>query len=163
VNTPPPEETTDNSWAPFDSHDEFELADLLFQRAEMSKSNIDDLFQILKTRVAGEGGAAPFESCAELYATIDSIIEGEVPWDSFTVQYDGPRPETNVPQWMDEKYQVFYRNPHEVMKLMLANKSFNGNFDYTPYRQYENGQRVWRDFMSGNFSWKQAVCTFSSL
>ena len=123
----------------------------------MSKSNIDDLLSILKSRAAGEGGKAPFNNCADLYATVDSITEGDVPWDLFTVQYDGPRPETNVPQWMDEKYQVFYRNPHEVIKLMLANKAFHGNFDYTPYRQYENGQRVWHDFMSGNFSWKQAV------
>ena len=126
----------------------------------MSKSNIDDLLTILRTRAAGEGGTTPFKNCAELYATIDSITEGEVPWDSFTVQYDGPRPEMDIPQWMDEKYQVFYRNPHEVIKLMLANRTFDGNFDYTPHRQYENGQRVWRDFMSGNFSWKQAVRTF---
>lgn len=163
MGTPPPGENTDNSWAPFHSHDEFELADLLFRRAEMSKSNIDDLLHILKARAAGEGGTTPFENCAELYATIDSITEGEIPWDSFTVQYNGPRPETNIPQWMDENYQVFYRNPHEVIKLMLANKAFDGNFDYTPYRQYENGQRVWRDFMSGNFSWKQAVRTFLHL
>ena len=126
----------------------------------MSKSNIDDLFTILGTRAAGGDSTAPFENCAELYTTIDSITEGEVPWDSFTVQYNGPRPETDIPQWMDEKYQVFYRNPHEVIKLMLANKAFDGSFDYTPYRQYENGQRVWNDFMSGNFCWKQAVRTF---
>lgn len=133
MGTPPPRETTDDSWAPFHSHDEFELADLLFRCAEMLKSNIDSLFHILKTQAAGEGGTALFENCAELYTTIDSITEGEVPWDSFTVQYNGPWPETNIPQWMDEKYQVFYRNPHEVIKLMLTNKEFNGNFDYTPY------------------------------
>jgi len=157
ADTPPPEETVDNSWAPFHSRDEFELADLLFRRAEMSKSNIDDLLCIMKTRAAGEGGEAPFKNCAELYSTIDSITEGEVSWDSFTIQYNGPRPTTNVPEWMDEKYQVFYRNPREVVRSMLANKAFDGNFDYTPYRQYENGQRVWCDFMSGNFAWKQAV------
>lgn len=150
-----------DSWAPFRSRDEFELADLLFRRAEMSKSNIDDLFSILKTRAAGEGNEAPFANCADLYTTIDSITEGEIPWDSFTVQYNGPRPEADVPAWMDEKHQVFYRNPREVIRSMLANKAFDGNFDYTPYRQYENGQRVWRDFMSGNFSWKKAVCMVS--
>jgi hypothetical protein len=106
----------------------------------MSKSNIDDLFGILKTRAAGEGSATPFENSADLYATIDSIMEGEVPWDSFNVQYNGPRPESNVPLWMDEKYQVFYRDPCEVVRSMLANKAFDGNFDYTPYREYENGQ-----------------------
>ena len=126
----------------------------------MSKSNINDLLHILKTRATREGGTVPFENCDDLHNTIDSITEGEVPWDSFPVQYNGPRPETNVPQWMDKKYQVHYRNPHEVIKSMLMNKMFHGNFDYTPYRQYENGQRVWRDFMSGNFGWKQAVRIF---
>ena len=125
----------------------------------MSKSNIDDLLSILKARATGEGSEAPFKNCAELYSTIDSIKEGEVPWDPFTVQYNGPRPEENVPSWMDEKHQVFYRNPRKVVRSILANKAFDGSFDYTPYRQYENGQRVWRDFMSGNFSWKQAVRT----
>ena len=163
MSTPPPEETTDNSWAPFGSHDEFELADLLFRRSEMSKSNIDDLLHILQSRAVREGGTAPFKNCAELYDTIDSITDGEVPWDSFTVQYTGPRPEMNIPEWMDEKYKVFYRNPHEVIKSMLGNKAFHGNFDYTPYRQYENGQRVWCDFMSGNFSWKQAARIFPYL
>jgi hypothetical protein len=160
MNTPPPEETSDDSWTPFSSHDEFELADLLFRHSEMSKSNIDDLLCILQSRAAREGGTVPFRNCAELYNTIDSITDGEVPWNSFTVQYSGLRPETNVPEWMDEKCADFYRNPHEVIKLMLANKVFHGNFDYTPFQQYENGQRVWCDFMSGNFSWKQAVRVF---
>lgn len=157
-NTPPPREAADDfSWVPFHSNDEFELADLLFRRAEMSKSNINDLLHVLKTRATREGGTVPFKNCDNLHSAIDSITEGEVPWNSFSVQYNGPRPEMNVPQWMDEKYQVYYRNPHEVVKSMLMNKAFDGNFDYTPYRQYENGQRVWRDFMSGNFGWKQAV------
>lgn len=159
MNAPPPEEPSNTSWAPFNSHDEFELADLLFRRAEMSKANTDDLLSIMKARAVREGGTSPFESSADLYATIDSITEGDIAWDSFTVQYNGPRPEADVPPWMDEKFQVFYRNPREVVKHMLANNAFNGNFDYTPYRQYENGQRVWRDFMSGNFAWKQAVRT----
>ena len=158
MNTSPPEEPNDASWAPFYSHDEFELADLLFRRAEMSKGNIDELLSIMKAQAARVGGTPPFKNCADLYTTIDSITEGDVAWDSFTVRYNGPRPEADVPPWMDEQYQVFYWNPHEVVKLMLANKAFDGSFDYTPYRQYENGQRVWCDFMSGNFGWKQAVC-----
>ena len=123
----------------------------------MSKSNVDDLLCILKAQAAGEGSESPFENCNSLYKTIDSITKGDIPWDPFSVQYSGPQPETNVPQWMDEKYQVFYRNPHDVIKSMLTNKTFDGHFDYTPYRQYENGQQVWGNFMSGNFGWKQAV------
>lgn len=163
TNSLPQEELNNSSWAPFHSHDEFELADLLFRRAEMSKANIDDLLTIMKARATMEGGTPPFKNCADLYNTIDSIVEGDVAWNSFSVQYNGPQPEENVLPWMDEKYQVFYQNPCEVIRLMLANKAFDGNFDYTPYQHYEDGQRVWRDFMSGNFSWKQAVCTFQHL
>jgi len=65
------------------------------------------------------------------------------------VQYDGPQPETNIPQWMDEKYQVFYQNPHEVMKLMLVNKLFDGNFDYTPYQQYDDQLLTWGSWVRG--------------
>ena len=86
---PPPQETGDDlSWVPFCSHDEFELADLLFWHAEMSKSNINDLLCIMKTWATGEGNTTSFENCDDLYNTIDSIMGGKVPWDSFSVQYN---------------------------------------------------------------------------
>ena len=132
-NTPPPQETTNNfSWVPFCSHDEFELADLLFQHAEMLKTNINKLLHIIKSHATEEGSTTLVENCDNLYNAIDSIMEGEVPWNSFSVQYNGPQPEANIPQWMDEKYEVFYWNPHKVVKSMLRNKTFDSNFNYTP-------------------------------
>lgn len=60
---------------------------------------------------------------------------------------------------MDDSHQVFYRDPRQVVWMFLGNHKFDGNFDYVPYREYENGERKWGDFMSGNFCWKQAVCS----
>ena len=41
---------------------------------------------------------------------------------------------------------------------MIPNPEFKGQFDYAPYREFEDGTRRWTDVMSGNWAWKQAVC-----
>lgn len=41
---------------------------------------------------------------------------------------------------------------------MLNNPDFDGQFDYTPYIQYDkDGQRQWKNFMSGNYAWRKSV------
>jgi len=145
-------------WAPFNSRDEFELADLLFTRTEMSRGQVDELMQIWAARTTLEGGTAPFADSKDLHDTIDAIEEGDAPWYSFKVGYDGPRPKGKVPGWMDDSHQVFYRDPSQVVRMLLSNRKFDGDFDYVPYREYENDERKWGNFMSGTFCWKQAVC-----
>lgn len=158
-NTPPAHTKTrvPGDWSPFNSRDEFELADLLFTQTEMSHSQVDKLMNIWATRTARDGGTTPFTNSKELHNTIDAIGEGDAPWYSFRVGYNGDRPQGRVPSWMDDSYQVFYRNPRQVIHTLLSNHKFDGNFDYVPYREYENNERKWGDFMSGNFCWKQAV------
>lgn len=144
-------------WSPFNSRDEFELADLLFKRVEMSRSHVDELMQIWGAHAALEGGTTPFTSGKDLNDTIDSIEEGDAPWYSFRVSYDGDRPPGDVPSWMNDSHQVFYHDPRQVVRMLLGNRKFDGDFDYVPFREYENDERKWGDFMSGNFCWKQAV------
>ena len=144
-------------WSPFNSQDEFELADLLFTRTEMSRGQVDELMQIWAARTTFDGGTAPFTDSKNLYDTIDAIEEGDAPWYSFRVGYNGDRPQGQAPSWMDDSHQVFYRDPQQVVRMFLSNRKFDGNFDYVPYREYENNERKWGDFMSGNFCWKQAV------
>lgn len=151
------ESRTPGDWAPFNSRDEFELADLLFTRTEMSHTQINELMQIWGARSALEGGTTPFTDSKDLHSTIDAIEEGDAPWYSFKVGYDGDRPLGKVPSWMDDSHQVFYRDPRQVVRVLLGNHKFNGDFDYVPYREYEDGERKWGDFMSGSFCWKQAV------
>ena len=159
----PTENRVPGDWTPFNSRDEFELADLLFTRTEMSRAQIDELMQIWGARTALEGGTTPFTDSKDMHSAIDAIEEGDTPWYSFRVAYDGDRPLDEVPSWMNDSYQVFYRDPRQVVQMLLGNHKFDGDFDYVPYREYENDERKWGNFMSGNFSWKQAVRLLFSL
>jgi hypothetical protein len=159
----PTESRVPGDWSPFNFRDEFELADLLFTRTEMSRAQIDELMQIWGARTTLEGGTTPFTNGKDLYDTIDAIEEGDAPWYSFQVAYDGVRPEGEVPSWMNDSYQVFYHDPWQVVRTLLGNHKFDGDFDYIPYQEYKSDERKWGDFMSGNFCWKQAVCPQCSL
>lgn len=100
----------------------------------------------------------PFKNHDELYKTIDDIPLGDVPWQSFTMEYGGERPEGQAPSWMDAEYEVWFRDPHEVIRNMLANPDFNGEFDYGPVKEYyANGKRRFKNLMSGTWAWEQAV------
>jgi hypothetical protein len=107
-------------------------------------------------------GTPPFANHDDLHDVIDGITEGNAPWHSFNVAYNGPFPENNVAGWMTEQYEVWHRDPRQVVHQLLSNPEFNGHFDYTPHRQFEDNQRRWSDFMSGNWAWKQAVCNIQN-
>lgn len=41
---------------------------------------------------------------------------------------------------------------------MLANPDFDGEMEFTPYRDYTaDDKRYWKNFMSGDWAWNQAV------
>ncbi|KAH7905400.1 hypothetical protein BJ138DRAFT_1138291 [Hygrophoropsis aurantiaca] len=58
---------------------------------------------------------------------------------------------------MHAEYGVWFRNPRELLRNQLSNPDLDGEFDYTPQRVYtEDNKWLWSDFMTGNWSWKQA-------
>lgn len=85
---PPPKPRARDDYSPFMSRAEFELAEFLFVHEEMSAGKIDKLINILG---ALYDDAPPVSGHKELYSIIDSIKQGDVPWDSFSVSYDGER------------------------------------------------------------------------
>lgn len=90
--------------------------------------------------------------------TINKSNLGAVPWQSFKVSYQGPKPENNVPEWMNTEYEVWFRDPRKIIKQMLNNPDFNGEFDYAAYREYgPDGKHRYKDFMSGDWAWRQSV------
>ncbi len=108
--------------------------------------------------VARYGGSPPFANHAEMYGLIDAIQHGDAPWMCLRIRYTGPRPEHNVPSWMDDVYEIWYRDPRKVAQNMLANPSFDGQIDYTAVRQFtQGGERRFCNLMSGNWSWRQSV------
>ncbi|OAX31653.1 hypothetical protein K503DRAFT_727701 [Rhizopogon vinicolor AM-OR11-026] len=126
----------------------------------MSAGNIDKLLHLWGITLAVHGDDPPFADHRDLYNVIDSTLTGELPWESFRLEYAGDRSEGEAP-WMNKEYDVFYRDPREVVRNMLGNPDFKDELDFTPYREWEerpdgSHNRRWRDFMSGDWAWDQA-------
>ncbi|KAF8488275.1 hypothetical protein F5888DRAFT_1796370 [Russula emetica] len=143
-NTPPSPRrphTDPEDWTPYESRLQFETAEFLFTRNQMSAGHIDTASQPL--------------GC--LYDTIDSTPLGDVPWEAFNLKYGDTLPENEVPAWMTSEYVVWFRDPHFVIRNVLSNPDFEGEFDYAPYQEYDVSENHrFQDFMSGNWAWKQA-------
>lgn len=155
-----------SDWFPFTNRAQFEVADFLYRRAEMSAGDINALLQIWGASLAIHNDNAPFPSHRAMYHVIDAIPYGEVPWKSFIVNYTGDLPsdsEKPRPTWMDEPQVIWYRDPLLILRSMIANPDFAREFDYTPYHEYINGVHQFHDFMSGDWAWKEAVCTISRI
>lgn len=92
-NSPPPNLDENPTYAPFEDREAFELAELLFTKAEMSKGNINSLLDIWGRRNTSQGlgeDSYIFSSADEMYKVIDSVTHGSAPWKSVYLQYSGP-------------------------------------------------------------------------
>jgi hypothetical protein len=97
----------------------------------MSAVNIDELSQLLAQLYPDK--EPPYDNHRELYALIDSIPEGGVAWDSFSITYDGEKTtNTTVPPWMTQSFEVWFRDPLKVLENQIANPDFDGKIDYAP-------------------------------
>ncbi|KAG2108411.1 uncharacterized protein F5147DRAFT_799705 [Suillus discolor] len=121
---PPPENVASDDWTPFHSRAEFEMAEFLYTQNQMSAGQINRLLDLWASTLAKHNDRPPF---ADHQRSLR-----DVKWQCFMVAYDGERPENPKP-WMDDKYDVWFRDPCE-----------------------ENDQRQWKDFMSGDWAWDQA-------
>ncbi|KAH6905748.1 hypothetical protein BKA70DRAFT_1373002 [Coprinopsis sp. MPI-PUGE-AT-0042] len=145
---PSTEQDGEDHFMPFSSSAEFELCDFLYVKTEMSAGNVDELIEILASLYPDR--EPPIANHRELHALIDSIKEGDVPWDSFSITYNGPPATTgSLPPWATQQHEVWFRDPLAVIENQLANPEFKGKIDYAPKREF-------RKFMSGNWAWRQA-------
>jgi hypothetical protein len=150
----------DNDWSPFASRAGFELSEFMSTDAELSRRKIDRLLELWAATLVPHGSRPPIVNARDLHCQIDAIKLGDVEWEKTCLEYNGPRPETTrPPEWKTSKYDVWYRNPREVIKNLLARPDLEGQVDYTPYREFEGERRQYGNFMSGNWSWRQAVCS----
>ncbi|KAF8961217.1 hypothetical protein BDZ97DRAFT_1664537, partial [Flammula alnicola] len=151
---PPRSHRAPEDFSPFTGRAEFEFAEFLYTHEEMSAGKIDRLMNLLASLY---DQPPPFADHKELYSIIDSVQQGDVPWDSFSIAYNGPRPEEGpVPPWMDQKFEVWFRDVLQVLENQIGNPDFKGEMDYAPKRVSRNRKRRYRDLMSGNWSWEQA-------
>jgi hypothetical protein len=123
----------------------------------MSAGAIDELMQNWAARPESAGDP-PFADHEDLYNTIDATEIGHVPWESFTVSYNKPLVPGDVTPWKTQEYVVHFRDPRKVLHQQLANPDFKAEMDFAPKQVFgEGGSRVYQDFMSGNWAWRQAV------
>ena len=66
-----------------------------------------------------------------------------------------------VPHWMQESYKLNVRNILSVFEEQLAPEEFDGQFEYMPYKEYdEKGSHIYPNFMSGNWAFHEVVRIF---
>lgn len=144
-------------WSPFKNRAHFELAEFLYKQNQMSGGNVDKLMQIWSALHPGGG---PFVSHNDLYQKIDSIKDGDAAWESFTMNYshDTINNLDDLPAWQKADYDVWFRDPKKILEGQLSNPKFKDGIDYAPKVMYnDKNERVWENFMSGNWVWKQCV------
>lgn len=55
---------------------------------------------------------------------------GDIKWNWFAVEYTGAVPAMpNPPLWMQQQYNVWYRDPREVVHQLLGNPGFAKELD----------------------------------
>ncbi|GLB38138.1 hypothetical protein LshimejAT787_0500030 [Lyophyllum shimeji] len=153
---PPPKPEPTNDWHPFESRTAFDFACFHFSEVQSSEKEINRALDIWLASIIPFGGRAQWEKAEEVYETIDSIEEGECPWSTYKIRYQGPLPD-NPPKWMTETYELCTRDSRQVVHHQVAMSGFKHSIHYGPYRQFNSkGDRVWSNLMSGDWCWKQA-------
>ena len=125
----------------------------------MSAGNINDLMECLAHLVPPDQDP-PFKNSDDLYATIDSAHLGHIPWRSVKLSYQAAEGEdvSDVP-WKSKTFEVWYRDPQEVLKVQLSNRDFANEMDFVAKKVFDSKtkQRRYQDFMSGEWAWEQSV------
>ncbi|KAH9008341.1 hypothetical protein EDB83DRAFT_2509114 [Lactarius deliciosus] len=157
-------ESCGNPWLPFNDRLQYEWAYYHYVRLQSSAEDIRqglDLWRAMATTTHqmdhNSCDGVPWKSAKEMYNTIDSISVGGVSWVTYQLSYNGPQPTGTLPRWMQETYELNVRNILSVFEEQLASKEFDGQFEYTPYKEYDaKGHRVYSNLMSGNWAFREA-------
>ncbi|KAG2017355.1 hypothetical protein CC2G_006870 [Coprinopsis cinerea AmutBmut pab1-1] len=148
-----------SNYAPFNDRTHFEIGDFLYRRVRMPAGRVDELMTLWAAHAVMTGGSPPFLNSDDLHKTIDAITHGDAPWKSFSISYNGSDidPNGTSASWKYQEYEVWFREPLTVIRNMLSNPDFDGEFDYAPYREFNHeGVREFKDFMSGDWCWAEA-------
>ncbi|KAJ3563932.1 hypothetical protein NP233_g8618 [Leucocoprinus birnbaumii] len=135
-------------------------ADFLYRESQMPEKKIKKLISLWEASFCqrqSTAGHVPFQSLKEMYGSIDRIPHGDLDWQSFTINYP-QSDETGAEHlsWMAQKFEVWHHDVLKVIEGILSNPDFDGEFDYSPYQEYINGEHCFQNVMSGNWAWRQA-------
>ncbi|KAF8837065.1 hypothetical protein BDN67DRAFT_991906 [Paxillus ammoniavirescens] len=147
-----------DDWSPCQDQVQFETAEFLFSRCQMSAPKINVLLDLWESTLYPHNAKPPFNDHRHMSKTIDATTIGDVKWQSFSASYTGEIPAANLPPWMLEKYHVWFRDPRQVVRKVLGNLSFTNEMDLSPFEEYSTKDQIrhYKDFMSSEWAWQQA-------
>ena len=164
--TPPSPHVTDrgnDDWTPYRDWVQFKTADFLFRHNQMLAGDINFITGLWAASLAPHHDSPPFADAKAMYDTIDSTLIGDIPWQSFTLNYNSPpprnlEPNDENPPWTTAGYNIWFHDPHRLIQEMIANPDFAGEFNFVPYQEYSaDGQHCFEIFRSGDWAWRQVV------
>ncbi|EGO01325.1 hypothetical protein SERLA73DRAFT_167426 [Serpula lacrymans var. lacrymans S7.3] len=94
----------------------------------MSGGDINALVDLWRASFIKNGLAdedVPFANKDDLYRVIDSTSSSDVPWESFSLSYNGELPKEDPPEWMKQEFDVWFRKYKDFMSGEWAWKQAN--------------------------------------
>ena len=127
-----------DDWTPVKDWVQFEVTDFLFCCNQMSASDINFITGLWAASLATHNDYSPFQNAKDMYDTINATPLGNIPWQSFTMNYNGTPSETlgpggESPPWTTANYNIWFCDLCLLIHKMIANHEYKGQFDYTPY------------------------------
>ncbi|KAL0065715.1 hypothetical protein AAF712_007198 [Marasmius tenuissimus] len=105
---PDPAPCKANDWSPWASGLEFRAANLLYRKMQTSAGHINKLTEIITALTNEQAAESLFDDAMELYSTIDACQNGAIPWEAFSVSYNGPRLPGKTEPWMEKELTVYF-------------------------------------------------------
>jgi Plavaka transposase len=123
----------------------------------MSATNIDLLMELWASSMEDFDASSPFRSHQHMHTIIDSSSLSDAPWKCLVSGFS-ESVTRDAPSWKQTDYEVWYRDPDQVVHMMLDNPDFNGQFDLCPYVELDkHGKCCWSNVMSANIAWNRCV------
>ncbi|KAF8257099.1 hypothetical protein EI94DRAFT_1774628 [Lactarius quietus] len=92
-----------------------------------------------------------------MYDSINSISAGRPGWTTYKLSYNGPKPNSTPPLWMQESYELNIRDVLSVFEEQLALRELDSQFEYMLYEEYDlNSSQIYSNLMSGNWAYCEA-------
>ena len=94
-----------------------------------------------------------YKNARALHQKVDHELPGVTPWSRSVIRITG----------INDEFELFMRDPIECIKELWANPAYLDHLTYAPeHRFVDEGktERVYDEFMSGDWSWETQVCGF---
>ena len=85
--TPHESDKANDDWTPYRDWVQFEVADFLYRQNQMSANDINFVTGLWAASLAPHNDSLLFKNAKDMYDTIDAMPLGNVPWQSFTMNY----------------------------------------------------------------------------